>query len=98
METRYYLSSLENDAEVLDGAARRHWGVENAPHRVLGVTFQEDRSRIRKEDAPEDFGLLRRRALGLLKKETTSRRRIKGKVGVQGPMLLLRPQFSRTVA
>src|SRR3954447_20511510 len=27
VETRYYLSSLENDAELLNGAARSHWGV-----------------------------------------------------------------------
>jgi len=43
------------------------------------VTFQEDRSRIRKENAPENFGLLRRLALCLLKKEATSKRSIKGK-------------------
>jgi predicted transposase YbfD/YdcC len=79
VETRYYLSSLENDAEVLNGAARSHLGVENSLHWVLDVTFNEDRSRIKKENAPENFGLLRRLALCLLKKETTSKRSIKGK-------------------
>jgi predicted transposase YbfD/YdcC len=78
VETRYYLSSLENDAEVLSGAVRSHWGAENSLHWVLDVTFDEDRSRIRKENAPENFGLLRRLALCLLKKETTSKRSIKG--------------------
>jgi predicted transposase YbfD/YdcC len=29
VETRHYLSSLENDAELLNGAVRSHWGVEN---------------------------------------------------------------------
>jgi predicted transposase YbfD/YdcC len=79
VETRYYLSSLPNDAELLNGAIRSHWGVENSLHWVLDVTFDEDRSRIRKENAPENFGLLRRLALCLLKKETTSKRSIKGK-------------------
>jgi predicted transposase YbfD/YdcC len=79
VETRYYLSSLENDAELLNGAARSHWGVENSLHWVLDVTFQEDRSRIKKENAPENFGLLRRRALCLLKKECSTKRSIKGK-------------------
>jgi predicted transposase YbfD/YdcC len=79
VETRYYLSSLENDAEVLNGAVRSHWGVENALHWVLDVTFNEDRSRIKKENAPENFGLLRRLALCLLKKESSSKRSIKGK-------------------
>src|SRR3954451_9929255 len=79
VETRYYISSLENDAGLLNGAIRSHWGVENALHWVLDVTFDEDRSRIKKENAPENFGLLRRLALCLLKKETTSKRGIKGK-------------------
>jgi predicted transposase YbfD/YdcC len=79
VETRYYLSSLSNDAEVLNEAVRSHWGVENSLHWVLDVTFHEDSSRIRKENAPENFGLLRRLALCLLKKESTSKRSIKGK-------------------
>jgi hypothetical protein len=46
---------------------------------VLDVTFDEDRSRIRKDHASEDFGLLRRLAWCLPKQETTSNRSIKGK-------------------
>ncbi len=46
---------------------------------MLDVTFNEDRSRIRKENAPENFGLLRRLALCLLKQERSSKRSIKGK-------------------
>jgi predicted transposase YbfD/YdcC len=79
VETRYYLSSLPNDARLLNEAVRSHWGVENSLHWVLDVTFNEDRSRIRKEDAPENFGLLRRLALCLLKEESSSKRGIKGK-------------------
>jgi predicted transposase YbfD/YdcC len=79
VETRYYLSSLPADAKLLNETVRSHWGVENALHWVLDVTFGEDRSRIRKENAPENFGLLRRLALCLLKRETSSKRSIKGK-------------------
>lgn len=79
VERRYYLSSLPADAALLNEAARSHWGVENSLHWVLDVTFHEDKSRIRKENAPENFGLLRRLALCLLKKEPTSKRSIKGK-------------------
>jgi predicted transposase YbfD/YdcC len=79
VELSYYLSSLGSDAELLNGAVRSHWGVENSLHWVLDVTFDEDRSRIKKENAPENFGLLRRLALCLLKQETTSKRSIKGK-------------------
>jgi predicted transposase YbfD/YdcC len=79
VEERYYVSSLPADARHLNEAVRSHWGVENSLHWVLDVTFDEDRSRIRKENAPENFGLLRRLALCLLKKESTSKRSIKGK-------------------
>ena len=79
VETRYYLSSLSGDARLLNEAVRSHWGVENSLHWALDVTFHEDSSRIKKANAPENFGLLRRLALCLLKKETTSKRRIKGK-------------------
>jgi predicted transposase YbfD/YdcC len=79
VETRYYLSSLPNDAKLLNAAVRSHWGVENSLPWVLDVTFQEDRSRIKKENAPENLGLLRRLALCLLKKESSSKRSIKGK-------------------
>jgi predicted transposase YbfD/YdcC len=79
VETRYYLSSLPNDAKLLNQAIRSHWAVENSLHWVLDMTFDEDRSRIKKDNAPENFGLLRRLALCLLKKDTTSKRSIKGK-------------------
>ncbi|WP_161602600.1 transposase, partial [Tautonia marina] len=51
----------------------------NSLHWVLDVTFDEDRSRIRKESAPENFGLLRRLALCLFKGDTSSKGSIKGK-------------------
>src|SRR5512135_2078481 len=79
VEERYYLTSLPADAELLNETARSHWAVENSLHWVLDVTFDEDRSRIKKGNAPENFGLLRRLALCLLKREATSKRSIKGK-------------------
>jgi predicted transposase YbfD/YdcC len=79
VEERYYLSSLPADARLLNQAARSHWAVENSLHWVLDVTFDEDRSRIRKENAPENFGLLRRLALCLLKRDTSSKGSIKCK-------------------
>jgi predicted transposase YbfD/YdcC len=63
VETRSYINSLEDDAKVLNGAIRSHRAVEVSLHWVPDMTFQEDRSRIRKENAPENFGLLRGLAL-----------------------------------
>ena len=44
-ETRYYISSLENDhAEKFNEMVRGHWSIENQLHWHLDVTFREDDS------------------------------------------------------
>jgi len=53
-EVRYYISSLTSDAKVFAQAVRSHWG-ENSLHWVLDVTFAEDASRIRKDNARRTF-------------------------------------------
>lgn len=70
-EVRYYLSSLEPDAERFAAAVRGHWGIENALHWVLDVTFDEDQSRIRKDHGPENFALLRRIAVNVVRQDTS---------------------------
>jgi len=78
-ETRYYISSLANNAKKILHAARGHWGVENSLHWVLDVAMGEDDSRIRKDNGPESMAVLRRIALNLLKQEKTLKRGIAGK-------------------
>jgi hypothetical protein len=50
---------------------------ENQLHWVLDVAFQEDNSRIRKENAPQNFAILRQIALNLLNQETTLKKGVK---------------------
>jgi predicted transposase YbfD/YdcC len=79
IETRYYISSLENNAKLALRAARKHWGVENGLHWVLDIAFREDESRVRKDHGPENFAVLRHVALNLLKQESTTKTGIKTK-------------------
>ena len=74
-ETRYYISSLEGDAEKLSRAIRSHWQIENSLHWVLDVNFDEDQCRIRDKVEAENFAILRRVAVGLLKNEKTEDKR-----------------------
>ena len=71
-QTRYYISSLRNDARTLLASVRTHWGIENSVHWVLDVAFGEDAGRMRQDNAAENLSVLRRMALNMLKAETTS--------------------------
>jgi predicted transposase YbfD/YdcC len=53
IETRYYISSLANNAELFGQSVRSHWGIENSLHWVLDVGLNEDDCRIRKDNAPK---------------------------------------------
>ena len=79
VESRYYISSLPNDASVLLNAVRSHWSIENQLHWSLDVTFNEDGSRVRSGNGAENFSVLRRMALNLLKAETSTKRSLAGK-------------------
>jgi predicted transposase YbfD/YdcC len=73
------LSSLASNAEKNVGAIRSHWGLKNSLHWTLDVTFYEDKSRIRKDHSPDNFALLRRLAINLLKQEKTFKGSLKMK-------------------
>jgi predicted transposase YbfD/YdcC len=78
-ETRYYITSLKADAEKTGKSIRSHWGVENSLHWTLDVAFGEDHSRKRAGNAAENYSIVLRIALNLIKNEKSSNRGIKGK-------------------
>jgi len=67
MEQRYYLSSRELSAEELSHAVRRHWAIENGLHWCLDVIFREDQCRLSEDHGPQNFALLLKFALNLLR-------------------------------
>jgi predicted transposase YbfD/YdcC len=73
-ENRWYISSLSSgDAAQLLSAVRQHWAIENTLHWTLDVTFREDDSRIRIKNAQQNFSLLRKLALNLIKQDTETK-------------------------
>ena len=68
-ETRFYISSLNHDAKDLNKYIRQHWSVENNLHWTLDMTFREDEQRKRIKYAAQNFAVIRKIALNLLKKE-----------------------------
>lgn len=73
VKSRYYISSLNANATQLLAAIRTHWSIENCCHWVLDVGFNEDACRIRKNNGSENFAILRRIALNLLKGEKSAK-------------------------
>ena len=78
-KTRYYITSLDVNAEQFLQAKRSYWGIENQLHWILDVAFREDDSRVRKGNAPQNFALIRHTALNMLKQEKTAEGGVKAK-------------------
>jgi predicted transposase YbfD/YdcC len=64
---RLYLSSTAMGAVTFAAAVRAHWRIENSLHWVLDVGFDEDRARNRRDHGPENFAILRKLALNVLR-------------------------------
>lgn len=78
-ETCYFIMSIEIDAKLFAHAVRGHWGVENNLHWSLDVVFREDHSKYRDRVGAQNLSAVRKMALGLLKKEESSKKSLKRK-------------------
>jgi predicted transposase YbfD/YdcC len=79
VETRYFISSLDSNGEQLANSVRSHWAIENSLHWVLDVALKQDDCRIRKDNAPQNFAVMRQIAVNLSGKENPVKRGIKNK-------------------
>ena len=77
-ETRFFICSIKQDAKAFARAAREHWQVENNLHWQLDVTFNEDKLRMRMNNASQNLAIVRRMVLNLLKLDK-SKGSLKGK-------------------
>lgn len=76
-EVRYYIGSREPRVKEFARSVRGHWSIESM-HWVLDVVFREDESRLRNGHAAENFSLLRKSALSIIRQDT-SKGSLKGK-------------------
>ena len=61
------LSPEQASAATVLSFNREHWGIENKVHWVRDVTFDEDRSQVRRGEAPQTMATLRNLVVGLLR-------------------------------
>jgi len=64
---RYYILSKPLSAARFLDVVRAHWHVENRLHWVLDMVMDEDQSRARKDNGPENLARLRRFALNIIR-------------------------------
>lgn len=78
---RYFITSMEGKAHEILSVQRAHWGIENSLHWVLDIVFNEDRCRVRKDNAAGNFAIIRKMALNLLRQDKSV------KIGAHGKRL-----------
>ena len=67
---RYYISSLPcQSGERFANLIRNHWSIENSQHWTLDMAFNEDQNRVRKQHGQQNLAVLRRIAVGLLRRD-----------------------------
>ena len=70
-QTRFFALSWLPTPEILLATVRAHWAIENALHWQLDVSFREDAARNRKDNGPGNIAVLRRRALDVVRRDTS---------------------------
>lgn len=66
-ECRYYISSLLEDVEEFERAARGHWGIENSLHWQLDFTFQDDKNTSMKKTGAKNLQIMKKIVMSILR-------------------------------
>ena len=64
---RYYISSKAASAKYFHEAVRSHWGIENKLHWCMDVIFGEDKSKKQTGDSAQNFSLINKIALNMIR-------------------------------
>jgi predicted transposase YbfD/YdcC len=78
-EIRFFISNHFKDATFFLHVIRSHWSIENELHYVLDVSFNEDSCRKREKNAAENFNIIRKMALNIVRADKGSKTSLKGR-------------------
>ena len=67
-ETRFYITSLKDTADLIAAAVRSHWAIENSLHWVMDMVFRDDDCRVREGNAAANFVTLKHMAHNLARR------------------------------
>lgn len=68
-ERAYYITSHAPNPKLLAHQIRSHWSIENQLHHCLDVSFADDRRSIHTKNGAQNFALVARYALSMIKRE-----------------------------
>ncbi len=66
-EARFYICSIEANAEEFARAVRGHWNVENQVHWHLDFTFQDDKNTSMEKTGAKNLQIMKKLALSILR-------------------------------
>jgi predicted transposase YbfD/YdcC len=70
-EMRLYITSLVLLANQIGPMVRGHWMIENGLHWVLDMIFRDDECRVRTDNAPANFAIIKHIAYNLMRRAST---------------------------
>jgi predicted transposase YbfD/YdcC len=70
-EMRLYITSLVLLANQIGPMIRGHWMIENGLHWVLDMIFRDDECRVRTDNAPANFAIIKHIAYNLMRRAST---------------------------
>jgi len=70
-EMRLYITSLVLPANQIGPMIRGHWMIENGLHWVLDMIFRDDECRVRTDNAPANFAIIKHIAYNLMRTAAT---------------------------
>jgi len=74
-DRRLFISSLPASAQKIATSVRTHWSIEKVLHWTLDVVLNEDKSTVRKDNAPQNMAIVRHVVVNVL---NTAKKHFKG--------------------